>query len=346
MAGRPGQGHFPSKTCAILTGRMRRREAVALFGAAVTWPFHAWSKQEATRVVGFLHGGSPNAYAQQLAAFRQGLGELGFVEGRDVAVEYRWADGQPDRLPALARDLVARHVAVIAAATLPAAPVAKAATATIPIVFLIGGDPVELGLVASMNRPAGNMTGIAVLNIVLAAKRLELLDELVPRAAAIAMLLHPASPYSGPEAREIEAAVHSGGQRLVLVRAETEAEIDWAFSTVLREGAAALIVSADPFFTSHRNQLVALAAERHLPAIYQWRDFVDAGGLISYGTSHTDIYRQTGNYVGKILKGAKPADLPVQQPTKFELVINLKTANALGLKIPPSLIARADEVIE
>jgi putative ABC transport system substrate-binding protein len=216
----------------------------------------------------------------------------------------------------------------------------------IPIVFLIGGDPVELGLVATMSRPGGNMTGIAVLNVVLAAKRLEVLHELVPTVTVIAMLLHPTSPYTEPETRELEAAARTSGQRLLPIKAKNRDEIDAAFSTLVRERARALIVSADPFFTSHRNQLVMLAAQHGLPAIYQWRDFVDAGGLISYGTSHTDIYRQTGKYVGQILKGAKPADLPVQQPTKFELVINLKTAKALGLTVPPTLLARADEVIE
>jgi putative ABC transport system substrate-binding protein len=326
---------------------MRRRDFFTFVGGtAAAWPLAVGAQQQAMPVVGFLHGGSSAPYARQVAAFRQGLTEVGYVEGRNVMVEYRWADDHPDRLPALATDLVAHHVKVIAAATLPAAPAAKAATAMIPIVFLIGGDPVELGLVATMSRPGGNMTGIAVLNVVLAAKRLEVLHELVPTVTVIAMLLHPTSPYTEPETRELEAAARTSGQRLLPIKAKNRDEIDAAFSTLVRERARALIVSADPFFTSHRNQLVMLAAQHGLPAIYQWRDFVDAGGLISYGTSHTDIYRQTGKYVGQILKGAKPADLPVQQPTKFELVINLKTAKALGLTVPPTLLARADEVIE
>ena len=325
----------------------RRRDFVAILGGAVfVWSRTATAQQSSIPVIGFLNSGSAGAYTDQVAAFRQGLSEVGYIEGRNVTVEYRWADGRSDRLPALAADLVNRQVAVIAATTLPAAPAAKAATATIPIVFLIGGDPIALGLVASMSRPGANITGVAVLNVALTAKRLELLREVVPAPVVIAMLLSPTSAYTDPETREIEAAARAGGQQLVFVKAASEAEIDAAFSTLARQRAGALIVSADPFFTSHRSQIVALAAQHGLPAIYQWRDFTEAGGLMSYGSSHIDIYRQTGNYVGRILKGDKPADLPVQQPTKFELVINLKTANELGITIPQSLLLRADEVIQ
>jgi putative tryptophan/tyrosine transport system substrate-binding protein len=324
---------------------VRRREVIAVFGGVVLWPLVARGQNPTMPVVGFLSDGAAGPYAGQLAAFRQGLGEAGFIEGQNVAVEYRWADGQSDRLPAMAAELVSRQVAVIAATTLPAAPAAKAATTTIPIVFLVGGDPVELGLVASMNRPAGNLTGVAVLNVMLVAKRLELLHELVPASASIAMLINPSSPYAEPEIRAVKAAAQASGQQLILLNAATEHEIEAAFDK-LSQRKAALLVSADPFFTSERDRVVTLAARHAIPAIYQWREFITAGGLISYGANRTDIYRQAGIYVGRILNGAKPADLPVAQPTKFELVINLKTAKALGLAMPASILARADEVIE
>ena len=261
-------------------------------------------------------------------------------------IEYRWADFRIGRLPALAAELVQRQVAVIAAATLPSAPAAKAATTTIPIVFLIGGDPVELGLVHSMSRPGENVTGVAVLNVDLIAKRLELLHQLVPAAGAVAVLLNPNSVYTEPEIRAVQAAAPSHHVQVRLLMAGSEAEIDSAFKDLVRQGIGALIVSADPFFTKHREQLVALAARHTIASIYQWRDFTEAGGLMSYGADRIDIYRQTGIYVGRVLRGTKPAELPIIQPTKFELVVNLKTAKALGLDLPPTLLTRADEVIE
>jgi putative ABC transport system substrate-binding protein len=297
-------------------------------------------------VVGFLNAGSAIPYAKQATAFREGLSETGYAEGRNMLIEYRWAEGHNDRLPALAADLVQRHVAVIAATTLPAAPAAKAATATIPIVFLIGGDPVELGFVESMDRPGGNMTGIAALNVDLIAKRLELLHELVPKADTVAVLLNPNSAYTEPETRHAQAAALSAQVQVLLLTASNESEITSAFGSLLQQKVGALIVSADPFFTSHRDQVVALAARHAIPTIYQWREFPEIGGLVSYGANRIDTYRQTGIYVGRILSGVQPSDLPVIQPTKFELVINLKTAKALGITVPLPLSGRADELIE
>jgi putative ABC transport system substrate-binding protein len=316
--------------------------ALALLAA----PLAGEAQQAGMPVIGFLSGGSPGPYAGQVAAFRQGLNEAGYTEGKNVAIEYRWAEGHPERLPALATDLVRRRVAVIAATTLPAAPAAKAATTTIPVVFLVGGDPVELGLVSTMSRPGGNLTGVALLNVVLVAKRLELLHELVPTAAAIAILLNPISPYTDLETRQVQAAARKNGQRLLLLTARDDSEIDTAFVKLVQEKVSALIVSADPFFTDRRNHIIRRAARHAIAAIYQWREFTEAGGLMSYGTSRTDAYRQTGIYVGRILHGTNPGDLPVVQPTTFELVINLKTAKSLGLTIPPAVLARADEVIQ
>jgi ABC-type uncharacterized transport system substrate-binding protein len=324
---------------------MRRRNFIALLGSAtVAWPLATRAQQAAMPVVGFLHAGSPIPYAKQVFAFRQGLSETGYAEGRNVLIEYRWAEFHNDRLPALAADLVQRRVDVIAATTLPSAPAAKAATATIPIVFLIGGDPVELGLVHSMSRPGGNVTGIAVLNVDLIAKRLELLHELVPAAGTMAVLLNPNSAYTEPETKQVQAAARSDRVQVLLLTASNENEINAAFKNLVEQRIGALIVSADPFFTRYRDQLVALAARHTIPTIYQWRDFTEA--LMSYGADRIDIYRQTGIYVGRVLRGTKPTELPVVQPTKFELVINLKTGKALGLDVPPTLLARADEVIE
>ena len=316
---------------------MKRREFITLLGGAAAWPLTAHAQQPAMPVVGFLNAGSPIPYAKQASAFRQGLSETGYAEGRNVLIEYRWAEGHNDRLPTLAADLVQRQVAVIAATTLPTAPAARAATAVIPIIFLIGGDPVELGLVNSMNRPVGNITGVAVLNVDLIAKRPELLHELVPTAGTVAVLLNPNSAYTAPETSHVEAAALSARVQVLLLTASNDSEISTAFRNLVEQRVGALIVSADLFFTSHRDQLVALAAHHDVPTIYQRREFTEAGGLISYGANRIDGYRQTGIYVGRVLNGAKPADLPVMQPTKFELIIN-QTTTRHGRKIMPKML--------
>jgi putative ABC transport system substrate-binding protein len=326
---------------------MKRRDLITLaIVAAAARPLGAGAQQNAVPVIGYLSPLSPEAGASDVAAFREGLLGAGFVEGRDAAIEYRWANDEYDRLPALATDLVARNVRVIFAQSVVATTAAKAATSTIPIVFTVGPDPVALGLVASLSHPGGNLTGVAVLFGELWPKRLQLLHELVPNASAIGILVNPANPNSAPNTKNLQAVAKIPGLRIEVLQASTGHDIDLVFAT-LREGRMdALLVSEDPFLTSLQEQLVALTARDRVPAIYAFRQHVAAGGLISYGPSLAAADRIAGEYAGRILKGAKPADLPVQQSTKFELVINLKTATALGLAVPPSLLARADEVIE
>jgi len=327
---------------------MRRREFVQLAaGTAMTWPLAARAQQKAIPLIGWLASSTPDASGLQLVAFRQALNDSGYVEGQNVAIEYRWAEGHYDRLPALAADLVTRKVDVIVTnGGFPAAVAAKSATSTIPIVFTTGADPVGIGLVASLARPGGNLTGFSILVTELMPKRLELLSELVPQARVIAFLVNPTNAAADPVIRDVQEAARAKGVQLLILRASNEGEIDAAFATLVQLHPGGMVVDADPFFGSRREQLVALASRYAIPAIYGVRDFAASGGLISYGTSLTSVSRQVGIYAGRILKGEKPADLPVVQPTKFELVLNLKTVQALGLTIPQSILARADEVIE
>ena len=305
------------------------------------------AQQKAIPVIGFLNGTSPDAAAPFVAAFRQGLNESGYVDGQNAAIEYRFGEGRDDRLPALVADLVGRNVDVIVAAGgAPLALAAKSATSTLPIVFTGVGDPVALGLVASLARPGGNVTGFSLLSVELTPKRLELVSELVPWAGVIALLVNPNNPQTEGVVRDVQEAARAKRVELPVLKAGVDSEIDAAFASLVQQQAGALVVQADAFFTSRRGKLVALAARKGVPAIYALREFSAAGGLISYGSSLTATYRQAGIYAGRILGGAKPADLPVQQPTTFELVVNLKTANALGLTVPPSILARATEVIE
>jgi putative tryptophan/tyrosine transport system substrate-binding protein len=327
---------------------MGRREFVALLGgAAAAWPVVARAQQPAMPVIGFLSGALPGPYAPFAAAYHRGLKETGYVEGVNTAIEYRWAEGEVDRLPALAAELVRRQVAVIAATGgISSALAAKAATTTIPIVFGVAQDPVKLGLVASLNRPGGNVTGVNFLVVDLGSKQLGLLHELVPAAVRVGLLVNPRIPPTELATRDVAAAAAGIGLQIDVVEASDSREIEAAFRTLVRNRADALVVGPDPFFASRRLQLATLATRHAIPAVYNIREYAEAGGLMSYGTSQTETYRQVGIYTGKILKGAKPADLPVVQSSKFELVINLPTARALGLEVPPALLARADEVIE
>jgi putative tryptophan/tyrosine transport system substrate-binding protein len=326
---------------------MNRREFLFLVAGAMTVAraIRAQQKQKGMPVIGYLHYASPGPNAPNVAAFHRGLSETGYVEGQNVAIEYRWAEGRYDRLPALATDLAGRKVDVIVAAGPPSARAAKSATSTIPIVFA-SADPVGEGLVASLARPGGNLTGISALSTELTPKRLELLSELVPQIRVTALLVNPNNPTAESIIGDVQGAARAKVVQLHILKAGAESEIDTAFATLVQLQVGALIVGADPFFFSRRGQLVELAARHALPAIYESREFATAGGLISYGSSLAAAYRQTGIYAGKILKGAKPTDLPVEQPTTFELVINLNTAKALGLTVPPLILARADEVIE
>jgi putative tryptophan/tyrosine transport system substrate-binding protein len=327
---------------------MQRREFITFIGgAAATWPLAARAQQPAMPVIGFMSARSPEDTVYVLEAFHKGLGEGGFVEGQNVTIEYRWARGDYSRLSALAAELVNRRVNVLVATGGDvSARAAGTATSVIPIVFTIGGDPIEAGLVESINRPGGNATGCIVLSSDLEAKRLDLMREIVSGVPLFGVLINPNFPPAVGQARDLEAAATKIGRRIFIARASDDAGLEVAFATLLRERVGALVFASDPYFDTRRARIIAFAAEKRLPAIYQFREYAVDGGLISYGPSIMDSYRQVGNYAGRILKGAKPADLPVMQPTKFELVINLKTAKALGLTVPPSLLARADEVIE
>jgi putative ABC transport system substrate-binding protein len=325
---------------------MRRRELMLLLGGALTAGRAMRAQQKAMPVVGFLAAVAPSDLDAFMPAFHQGLSESGYVEGQNLAMEYRWAGGHYDRLPALAADLVGRKVDVMVAISVLPTRAAKSATSTIPIVFTSVSDPVGLGLVASLARPGGNLTGFSSLSTELSPKRLELLSELVPQAGVIALLVNPNNANAEPVIRDVQEAARAKGVQVPILKAVTEDEIDAAFTSLVELHAGALFVGGDPFFFSRREQLLGLASRHAVPAIYIWREFAAAGGLISYGVRVTDTFRQAGSYTGKILKGAKPADLPVQQPTTFDLVVNLKTAKELGLTVPPSILARADEVIE
>ena len=325
---------------------MKRREFITLVGGAAAWPLAARAQQSAMPVIGFLDPGSPETSRPVTSAFREGFNQAGFIEDQNVRIEFRWAEGQFKRLPALAAELVHRPVNLIVAAGSTPAIAAKAATATIPIVFYAGGDPVGLGLVPSFNRPEGNVTGVARVSHALAAKRLELLDEIVPKSARISLLVHAKNVNTPSDVKELEHAANIVGRRARVFTVSSNGDIDAAFESMAAQRDGAVLVNAGRFFEGQRERLIELAANHRIPAIYDQREYVDVGGLMSYGGSVTALYRQAGVYAARILKGEKPADLPVQQPTRFELVLNLKTAKTLGLDVTPTVLARADEVIE
>jgi len=327
---------------------MRRREFIkAATASAVAWPLAARAQQSARPVLGFVNVASAKNFVRPLSAFLKGLGEVGYVDGQNVTIEYRWAEGKNDRLPSFVADLIERKVKVIAATSTPAAIVAKAATTTIPIVFTTADDPVRLGLVTSLNRPGGNVTGATQATVEVAPKQLQLLHELVPKARVMALLVNPAIPtLADSSTRALQAAARTLGLNLHVLNASTEGEFDGVFAKLIQLRAGGLVIGSDPFFTSRTEQLAALAVHHAVPAVYHWREFAVAGGLVSYGAAVTDVYRLAGNYTGRILKGDKPADLPVQQVTKVEMHINQKTAKALGLTVPQALLSRADDVIE
>src|SRR5215218_3119702 len=328
--------------------QLGRRDFITLLGgAAVAWPLAARAQQPSMPVIGYLGAESPAVFASRVRAFRQGLGETGYAEGRNVAIEFRWAEGQHNRLSALAADLVGRQVAVIVApGGAPGALAAKSATATIPIVFEMGADPIAIGLVGNLNRPGGNLTGVSSLNVQVTPKRLEILHEAVPTAAEVAVLVNPTSPTTDSQLKNLQAAASALGLQLHVLHASAERDFDSVFETLLQLRAGGLVVASDTFFATHAEQLAALAVRHAVPAIHQSRDFATAGGLMSYAGSFLESHRQAGVYTGRILKGATPADLPVQQVTKVELFINLKAANTLGVTFPLSLVGRADAVIE
>jgi putative ABC transport system substrate-binding protein len=325
--------------------RMKRREFIAFLGSAAAWPLPVGAQQPATPVIGFLNGQSPHAWAPMVASFTEGLKEAGYIEGQNVTIEYRWAEGQSDRLATLAADLALRRVAVIVA-TGGSAIAAKAATSTIPIVFTVNDDPRKYGLIASLNRPGGNLTGVTWFNAELGPKRFALLRDLVPNAKTVALLLNPNSAETARQPAELQEAARSLGLRIVVLNAATPSEIDTAFATIVQDRIGALVVAADAYLQNRREQIVALAARHAVPTMYPERQMAKAGGLVNYGNSLADAYRRAGVYTARVLKGEKPSDLPVDQATKFELVINLKTAKALGLEIAPNLLALAEELIE
>ena len=323
-----------------------RRQLITLLSGAAAWPLAARTQQPARPTIGFLHQASPENYGSFVAAFRKGLAEFGYVEGQSIAIEYRWAEGHYDRLPGMAAELVRTPVVALCAAYYPAALAAKAATTSIPVVFIVGSDPIDGGLVATLNRPRGNLTGMSQFTNALIAKRLELLRELVPGTALIGVLMYTDNPNTEINTRDVQAAARAVGQQILIVGVDSGRDFNSAFTTLAQEKAGALLISPDAYFQSRRDEIIHLAARHGIPAIYGGRENSDAGGLISYGASQMGVSHQAGVYMGRILRGERPEDLPVMQPTTFELVINLKTAKTLGLTVPPTLLARADEVIE